>query len=112
MHPHACFMSRGAIAAGKQGNYWEMSSLLYENQPIKMEKMLELAQKLNLDKEKFIKDFESDLTSTEIAKTIIKGENLDIDATPTMFINGEKYVGVKPYYELKEILVKHGAKHK
>ena len=28
----------------------------------------------------------------------------------TMFINGEKIVGVKPYYELKEILKKHGAK--
>ncbi|MBQ7764105.1 thioredoxin domain-containing protein [bacterium] len=112
MHPHACFMSRGAIAAGKQGNYWEMSSLLYENQPKKMEKMLELVEKLNLDKDKFVKDFESDLTTKEIAKTVLRGEELEIDATPTMYINGEQYVGVKPYYELKEILIKHGAKRK
>ena len=37
---------------------------------------------------------------------------LDIEATPTMYINGEQIIGVKPYYQLKEILVRHGAKRK
>lgn len=112
MHPNACFMSRGAIAAKNQGNYWEMSSLLYENQPKKINDMLKLVEKLNLDKDTFIKDFESSTTTKILTKEIQEGENLEIDATPTMYINGEQYVGVKPYYELKEILVKHGAKQK
>ena len=112
MHPNACFMSKGAIAARNQGNYWEMSSLLYENQPKKMDDMLELADKLNFDKDKFINDFNSAETAKEISKELKEAVDLDIDATPTMFINGDKIVGVKPYYELKEILIKHGAKHK
>lgn len=112
MHPNACFMSRGAIAAKNQGNYWEMSSLLYENQPKKINDMLKLVEKLNLDKDTFIKDFESSTTTKILTKEIQEGENLEIDATPTMYINGEQYVGVKPYYELKEILIKHGAKQK
>ncbi len=109
MHPNACFLSRGAIAAGYQGNYWEMGSLLYENKPKKIEEMLDLAQKAGLDKDKFAKDVESDKISKELANELKMAEDLDIDATPTMLINGEKIVGVKPYYELKEILIKHGA---
>lgn len=113
MHPKACFMYRGAIAARKQNNYWEMSSLLYENQPQNMDDMLKLADKLNFDRERFLKDFQSDETTSEIKETIDYGNsNYDIDATPTMFINGDKVVGVKPYFKLKEILEEHGAKRK
>lgn len=110
MHPNACFMSRGAIAARNQGNYWEMSSLLYENQPKKMEDMLKLAEQLNFDKDKFVADFNSEKTLQEIEADIKKAVNLNIDSTPTMFINGKMYVGVKPYYELKDLLIENGAK--
>jgi len=111
MHPGACFMAKGAIAARNQGNYWEMSSLLYENQPKNMNDMLKLADRLGFDKDKFTADFNSETTSKEIEDELINADNLEIDSTPTMIINGETVVGVKPYYELKEILVKHGAKH-
>lgn len=110
MHPNACFMAKGAIAAGKQGNYWEMSSLLYENQPKNMEQMLKLAEQLGFNKDKFITDLESDETAKEIETELAKSNDLDIDSTPTIFINGDEIVGIKPYYELKDILIKHGAK--
>ena len=112
MHPNACFMARGAIAARNQGNYWEMSSLLYENQPTNMKAMLKLAKQLNFNEAKFISDFESDKTSKEIETELNKAVDLNIDSTPTMYVNGDKIVGVKPYYELKEILIEHGAKRK
>lgn len=110
MHPYACFMSRGAISARNQGNYWEMSSLLYENQPKNMESMLKLAEELNFDKTRFVNDFNSEKTTEEINSELKKASELDIDGTPTMYVNGDKIVGVKPYYELKEILINHGAK--
>lgn len=110
MHPNACFMARGAIAARNQGNYWEMSSLLYENQPQNMDEMLKLADQLGFNRDKFLGDFESKNTSKEIENELEKAVDLEIDSTPTMFVNGEEIVGVKPYYELKEILIKHGAK--
>ena len=110
MHPNACFMAKGAIAAGKQGNYWEMSSLLYENQPKNIEQMLKLAAQLGFDKDKFINDLESEATANEIEVELKKSDDLQIDSTPTIFINGDEIVGIKPYYELKDILVEHGAK--
>ena len=111
-HPDACFMSKGAIAEKKQGNFWEMSSLLYENQPKKLEDLLKLSDKLEFNQEQFIRDFESEETSKELSNELTQASALDIDATPTMFINGEKIVGVRPYYELKDKLIEHGAKLK
>ena len=110
MHPNACFMAKGAIAARNQGNYWEMSSLLYENQPKNTEDLTKLAKKLDFDEKKFIQDFESKETFSELENELKKGENLGIDATPTMIINGKKHVGVMPYHELEELLEKYGAK--
>jgi len=112
MHPKACFMSKVAIAARNQNNYWEMSSLLYENQPQNYDEVLKLVDKLGFDKAKFEQDFNSNLTAEEVQKEIQEAEKLEIDATPTMFINGKKYVGIKPYYNLREILIEHGAKRK
>ena len=112
MHPNACFMSRAALAAKKQDNYWEMSSLLYENQPRTEEKVIELAKIANLDINQFLKDFNSEETNNLLKLDIQKGNENGINATPTMYINGEKVVGVKPYYKLKEILTEHGAKKK
>lgn len=110
MHPNACFMAKAAIAAGKQGNYWEMSTLLYENQPKNEEAILKLVSQLGFDKSKFLDDFNSKATEKEIERELQDAVKLGIDATPTMYINGDAVVGVKPYYELKEILIKHGAK--
>ena len=110
MHPGACYMSRAAIASRNQGKYWGMSSLLYENQPQKEEDLLKLVDELGMDKAKFLKDMEAESTYKEIEDEVFKANEMGLDATPTMFVNGEEYVGVKPYYELKDILIEHGAK--
>lgn len=112
IHPYACFMAKGAIAARNQNNYWEMASLLYENQPQTLEDVLKLAKTAGLNEEIFLRDFNSIETEKELFKEINFAQQFDIDATPTMIINGDKVVGVKPYKELKEVLVKHGAKLK
>ena len=112
MHPNACFMARGAMAAAKQGNYWEMSSLLYENQPKKEDDLLKLAEELNFDKDKFLADFNSREINDELLNEIDKADNLNIDSTPTMYVNGEQQVGIMMYDDLKDLLIKHGAKHR
>ena len=109
-HPYACYMSKAAIASRNQGNYWEMSSLIYENQPKTEKALLKLVEKLHFDKEMFLKDMESEETIKEIKDEIQKAIDLKVDATPTMFVNGEKHVGVKPYKNVQEVLIKHGAK--
>ena len=38
-----------------------------------------------------------------------KGGNNVVQAQ-TIYINGDEVVGIKPYYELKDLLIEHGAK--
>ena len=112
MHPNACYMARGALAAKKQGNYWEMSSLLYENKPKDVDSMMKLAKKLKFDTNKFETDFESNEITEELNQEIKDAKKYEIDATPTMIINGKKIVGVRPYNELEKVLIEYGAKKK
>lgn len=112
MHPDACFMAKGAIAAKRQGNYWEMASLLYEKQPTTYKDIEKLADELGFDKEKFLSDIESKEVVRELQHDLNRAYDLEIDSTPTMYINGDKVVGVMPYYELEDKLIKHGAKRR
>ena len=78
-----------------------------------MEDMLKLADKLGFNREKFINDFNSKETDNIITKEIDNANNkFHINSTPTMYINGDEIIGVKPYYELKDIFIQHGAKRK
>ncbi|MCA9564393.1 MAG: thioredoxin domain-containing protein, partial [Myxococcales bacterium] len=62
-HTHAVEAARAAIAAGNQGQFWEMHNLLFENQsrlstttdPNAL--FIELATELELDTERFLADY-------------------------------------------------------
>ena len=111
VHAGACYMSKAALAAERQGNYWGMSSLLYENKPKNKEDLIPLVEKLGLDEDKFFNDLNSENIQKQLTAEIYKTNNeLNIDATPTMYINGEKHVGIMPYNELKDLLISYGAK--
>ena len=47
-----------------------------------------------------------------LEKSIDEAYNLKIIGTPAITINSKVYTGIMPYYELKELLLKNGAKEK
>ncbi len=112
MHPGGCFMSKAALAAGKLGNYWGMSSLLYENHPMNEKELIPLIEKLGLDKDKMFAYMNSKEIDDKIQEQLYKSYELNIDATPTMFVNGEKRLGILSQNELQKLLESHGAKRK
>jgi predicted DsbA family dithiol-disulfide isomerase len=105
-------MARAALSAGKQGNYWGMSSLLYENHPQSETTLTPLVEKLGLDKEKFYKDMNSKETSDKLQEEVYHTYELNLDSTPTTFVNGEKKVGLMSYEDLQKWLEEHGAKRR
>lgn len=96
IHPNAFVSARAAEAAGKQGKFFEMHDLLYENQetwansssPIPL--LQGYAKQLNLN----IDQFDSDMNSSAVADTInadVKSaQALGASSTPTFAINGKK----------------------
>jgi 2-hydroxychromene-2-carboxylate isomerase len=92
-HIHAMPASRAAVAAGRQGKFWEFHDLLFANQTALEQADLErYATQVGLDLNRFRADMQSPETEARVAADRREGERLQIDGTPTIFINGRRYV--------------------
>jgi protein-disulfide isomerase len=90
-HKQARNAAKAARAAGEQGKYWEMHDLIFENySSLSEEKFNEFAIKLNLDVNKFMKDFNSNKYDALIQQDINLGRSVGVTGTPTLFINGKR----------------------
>ncbi len=102
MHRHALRAAYAAEAAGKQGKFWEMHDLLFENQENLDDKDLRLyAEELSLDMNKFAKDMDSDDVAKKVQEDIMGGIQSGVNGTPTFFINGVRFDGS---YQLDSLL--------
>jgi protein-disulfide isomerase len=91
IHPQAMPAAKAALAAGRQGKYWEMHDLLFENQrQLGPDKYTEFAEKLALDVPQFQKDMESPEVLAQINRDIQDGKAADVRGTPTLFVNGKR----------------------
>ena len=100
-----------AETAGKQGKFWEMHDILYDNQKTWGEKQVadptifvEYAKQIGLDMEKY----KNDISTQEIKDRINRDKNeatsLGIQGTPTFFINGEQIPNPKGYEDFKSLI--------
>lgn len=96
IHPHAYQASRAAEAAGKQGKFFEMHDLLYENQQSwkslsDVTSVFEgYAEQIELDMEQYRTDVISAAVGAAIDADIKEGQNAGANSTPTFVINGQK----------------------
>ncbi len=80
-----------AEAAGQQGKFWEMHTLLFKNQKsLSSTIYTELAKELNLDLKAFEKDRKDSSLSAIISADTDSGTSIGVNATPTFFLNGVK----------------------
>lgn len=90
-HPHGEPAARAAIAAMNQGKFWEMHHLLFENQDrLEASDLERYAQQLKLDLVKFRADFVSPETKARIEKDKKQAEEVGLEGTPLIFINGRE----------------------
>lgn len=91
IHPQAMPASKAALAAGRQGKFWEMHALIFQNQrALGPEKFTEFAEKLQLDVPQFQKDMESPEILAQINREMQEGKAADVTGTPTIFVNGKR----------------------
>lgn len=108
-HEGSCTLSRYSIAAENQGRFWDFNSELFEKEPKNEGEILKLAKSMGFDTIKLRADANSEKTKEILNNDIESAIDLRIDGTPSLVINGKIYQGIKPYYELKDILIKAGA---
>ncbi len=109
IHFRAQASSQAAEAAARQGKFWEMYKLLFENQDTWSREtgtatFEKYAQDLGMDVTKFKADYDSDSVKEKIDSQIKEGIDLNVNGTPTMYINGTKIVNPNSTDEFKALI--------
>jgi protein-disulfide isomerase len=92
MHPHGEAAARAAIAAQKQGKFWEMHHLLFANgQHLEPQDLDKYATQVGLDLDRFHADMFSPETKARLDADRKLGDDLHVHGTPTLFIDGREY---------------------
>lgn len=104
-HKNAKPAAAAALAAGKQGKFWEMHDVLFQNTKNLNTELYEgTAKKLGLDLAKFKKDMASKEIADQIEADMKIARDNDISGTPGFFVNGVPVKGAYPIDHFKKLV--------
>jgi protein-disulfide isomerase len=100
MHKNAMGAHLAAMAAEKQGKFWEFHDKLFAHQQqLNLDAYMRYARELKLD----VARFEKDLVDLENKKKVeadkAEAQSMGITGTPGFFVNGRYLSGAKPFEE-------------
>ena len=112
-HKNAMTSALAIESAGRQGKYWEMHDLIFEEQIKWGERTSadstifeEYAKRLNLDMDRFNKDVNSNEVNDRVLRDRNSGNRLGVNGTPAFFLNGKKIQNPRGYEAFKSLLDK------
>ncbi len=80
-----------ALAAGKQGKFWEMHEKLFANQKDLSDAKVEaIAREIGLNMEQFNQDLKDPEITSLIDRDFDNGRQVNIRGVPTIFVNGKE----------------------
>lgn len=90
IHAQAMAAAKAALAAHRQGKFWEMHEKLFQKQnELNEVKIKELAQSLGLDMARFENDMKDSEIERMINQDLQNGFQIQVQGTPTVFVNGK-----------------------
>ena len=111
LHKNSVLAAKATEAAGRQGKYEAMYSMLFENQQTWGEKsepqtqlFLEYAGSIGLDMERFQRDLDDAALDAKINRDKADGISAGVKGTPTFFVNGVNAGSVMSYEQMKSRL--------
>ncbi len=91
-HDRAKYAAIAAEAAHEQGKFWEMHDLIFANQTaLEDEDLYRYAEQIGLDMQKFKASYESKKGEAAVDADRAHGEQLEIEGTPAVYVNGRLY---------------------
>ena len=96
VHPRAFDAARAAEAAGLQGKYFEMGKMLFANQDdLEWSNIYRYANAIGLDIERFDEDVRVHPSKAlhRVQDDAQDAELMDLNSTPTFFVNGKRHKG-------------------
>lgn len=94
VHPHVQQAAEAAEAAGAQGKFREMHTLLFERQQaLRTKDLIHYAEELNLDVGRFRNELKNETYSERVRADFLAGVQNGVYGTPGLFLNGVRYDG-------------------
>jgi protein-disulfide isomerase len=107
-HNEAMPAAKAALAAGKQGKFWEMHDKLFDNQAKLNAAYYEAAAKeLGLNVDKFKTDMKDPAFEKAIKDDMELASKNGIQGTPGFFVGGVAVKGAYPFEHFKKIIDRH-----
>jgi len=93
-HSQAALAAAAGVAAHRQGKFWPLHDAMFADRThLSRTTILEMAGAIGLDTKRFEQDWDSPAVKQAVARDEIEGEKVGVEATPTIFIDGQKYNG-------------------
>ncbi len=108
-HEYSQKASEATYCAGEQDEslYWQMHIDLFSDQEnINYEDLISLAEKYGLNVNAFDTCLDTDRYKNLVLRNRTEGKNRGVTATPTIFVNDQKLLGVQPYEKIKKAIEK------
>ena len=94
MHSQAALAAAAAVAAHWQGKFWPLHDAMFADRThLSRQTILAMAGSIGLDTKRFEQDWESPGVKQAVAREQMEGEKAGVEATPTVFIDSQKYNG-------------------
>jgi len=92
VHEGACELALGGVCAAKQNKFWEYHDRVFGAPPPSptVGDVVQIAKAAGLDGEALQSCMASDAAKKELAAQIEEAQHLEVNATPTVFINGKR----------------------
>jgi protein-disulfide isomerase len=104
MHPHAQKSAEAAHCAGVQGKYWEYHDMLFANKKLEIAQLKEDAGALKLDTKAFDQCLDLGEQAGAVKAQASEAQNLQLQGTPSFFVNGQLFAGTFTYEQLRMIV--------
>ncbi len=122
IHQGADFLQRAALAAGRQGKFWEFIELAFaemrtwrislpqniatvEQEKEAFDKTIRpAAAELGLDADRLYRDMQDEEIKKQLEAEMQLGRVVPVKGTPTSVINGDVYRGAKPYEDFEKVV--------
>ena len=106
VHRHAQQAAEAAEAAGTQGKFWEMHTLLFERQQaLQTKELIRYAEELTLDVGRFRDELKNKRYSERVRADFLAGVQNGVYGTPGLFLNGVRYDGQWGKESLRSVLM-------
>ena len=90
-HRYSEKAARASVAADRQGKFWEFHDKLFDNyKELSDTKVYEFIRDLQLDREKFEKDWKNPVVDAKVESDHREGSKIGVRGTPTVFVNGRR----------------------